>query len=249
MKRLLIAAGAATLALAPASLRAADAPPPVAIDAARLAAARTTVDFVFPAGTYARVMNSSMDAIIGNMMDSVGKMPLRDLAAIGGLPEQSVATLGDGTLKEIMAIYDPHYQERMQVTTKAMMAEMGKLMTQFEPGIRDGLARAYAKRFTVAQLRDLNAFFATPTGKDYAADSMVIFMDPEVMAKMTAMMPEMMKQMPAIAAKLKDASAALPPPRKAEDLTPDERKRLAALLGVSEDSLGEARDYGLESVK
>ena len=92
-------------------------------------------------------------------------------------------------------------------------------------------------------------FFATPTGKAYAADSMIIFMDPEVMSKMTTMMPEMMKQMPAITAKLKEATAGLPPPRRAEDLTPAQRKRLAVLLGVPEEAIGEPRDYGLESVK
>jgi hypothetical protein len=126
----------------------------------------------------------------------------------------------------------------VETATRVMMAEMGTLMADFEPAIRDGLARAYAKRFTPKQLGELNRFFATPTGKAYAADSMVIFMDPEVMTAMTQAMPVMTKQMPAIMSKVEAATADMPPARKPEELNPEERSRLAELLGVPEDQIG-----------
>jgi hypothetical protein len=247
MKRLRIAAAACAL-LAPAAA-VAETAPVAAIDPARLAAARVTVDYVFPTGTYARLMNQTMNGVMKQLMDSMGSMPLRDLAGAKGISEDKLSQLGDGTLKEIMTIYDPHYEQRMQLTTEAMFAEMSQLMTQLEPAMRDGLTRAYAKRFTADELGEMNRFFATPTGKAYAADSMIVFMDPDVIAKITEFMPAMIKQMPAMTEKLKEATAKLPPPRKLEDLTPAERDRLAKLLGMSSDELGQSQDDGLVNVK
>jgi len=241
MKRLTTAAIALALAAAPAFAQ--DAPDP-----ARLAAARTTVDAIFPNGTYARVMDKTMDSIMGSMMQSAQQIPLRDLAAMSGRSDADLAGLGDGTLKEVLAILDPAFDQRMDRTMRVMMGEMGKLMTQAEPAMRDGLASAYAKRFTAPQLAELNAFFATPTGKAYAADSMVIFMDPEVMKKMQEFVPAMMKAMPAIVDKAKAATAGLPEPRKPRDLSKAERERLAGLLGIPESELDASRAGGLVPV-
>lgn len=213
-----------------------------AIDPARLPAARQAVDYVFPLGTYARLMNGTMDKMMDSMMDSVSQMPLRDLAGIGGLDQKELESgqLSSATLSEIMEIYDPMYRERMKISTRAMMSEMSGLMTEFEPEIRDGLASAYAARFDAKQLDELNAFFATPTGKAYAADSYLIMMSPEVMSKMQAFVPKMMQRMPAIIDKVKTATADMPEPRKLADLSKAEKKKLAGLLGVSEADL-EAR--------
>jgi hypothetical protein len=120
-----------------------------------------------------------------------------------------------------------------------MMTEMMGLMTEVEPDIRDGLTSAYAARFDTAQLQDLNAFFATPTGKAYAADSYLIMMSPEVMAKMQAFMPKFMKLMPSLVEKVQAATAKLPPMRKYADLSEAEKNRLAGLLGVSRRKLDE----------
>ncbi|GGN53904.1 hypothetical protein GCM10011349_28990 [Novosphingobium indicum] len=234
MSRILAALSASALMLGaspamaaePDSTAQAEAP----VDPARLAAARQTVDYVFPAGTYARIMNATMDKIMDSVMDSVGKMPIKDLAGMGGV---DTSKLSSASLSEIMAIYDPHYKERMTLTTHTMMGEMTTMMTEFEPEIRDGLAHAYAAKFDVKQLGELNAFFATPTGSEYAADSYMIMMSPKVMDKMQAFMPKMMKQMPAIVEKVKTATADLPPPRKYADLSDAERAELADLLGIS----------------
>lgn len=247
MRGILISLGALALATAPASLLAQEpvaaqaAPAPAEtsteIDPARLVAAQQTIDHIFPAGTYGRIMDGAMKAVMDNVMGSIGKMQMRDLGAIGGLDEKQLDDLGQGTLDDIMAIYDPAFHQRMDITMKIMMGEMTTLMTQFEPGIRDGLARAYARRFSADQLADLNRFFATPSGRAYAADSMLLFMDPEVMQKMQAFMPQMMKQMPGITKKFESATASLPKPRTYKDLTKAERAKLAKLLGITEAQL------------
>lgn len=248
MKRVLISAAACALALSAGAAFAQDNAA-AASDPARLKVARATVDYIFPTGTYARIMKEAMGGMMDKMMEGVGKMPLRDIAAVGGVPEEKIQKLGDGTLKEIMAIYDPRYEERMQLTMRVMSDEMTKLMTEFEPAIREGLVEAYASRFNADQLGELNRFFATPTGTAYAADAMTIFMDPAVVGKMTEMMPAIMKRMPAIAGTMTKATASLPAPRKLEDLTSPERERLASLLGVPVDELGQQKFLGLGEAK
>lgn len=208
----------------------------------RLAVARGTVDYIFPAGTYARIMDRTLNAMIQPMMDGFGQIPLRDLAGLGGLSQDQVAKIGPGTLKQIMEIIDPAYQQRTQAMMAGMFHELGGLMAGFEPTMRDGLARAYARRFTAQQLGDLNAFFATPSGKAYAAESMTIFTDPDVTSAMQAFMPQMLKQMPELIKHVSASTADLPKRRAISELTPAQRQRLAELLGVKEGDLeaGEA---------
>ncbi|MCB2047052.1 MAG: DUF2059 domain-containing protein [Novosphingobium sp.] len=234
---MLASASAALVALLPvngpavaqaATTQAEDTAP---ISPERLAAARQTVARVFPRGTYARLMERSMGAAMDNMMESVGVLPLRDLAAVTGASSEQLDRLGEGTLKEMLAIIDPAYEERMRVTMKVMGEQMSGLMAQFEPAFQDGLARAYARQFDTKQLADLNAFFATPTGSAYASESMMLFADPEVMGKMREIMPEMMKQMPKMIKAVTQATANLPKQRKPEDLSPAEREKLEALMG------------------
>ncbi|TCM31106.1 DUF2059 domain-containing protein [Novosphingobium sp. ST904] len=203
-------------------------------DPARIAAARQTVDYVFPAGTYARLMNGTLDKMMDSIMDSTMKMPLRQLAGLSGVDP---GKLGPASLAEIMEIYDPAFKQRMQISTRTMMSEMIPLMTQVEPDVRAGLTQAYAGKYTAAQLDELNTFFATPTGKAYAADSYLIMMSPEVMEKMQAFAPKLMEQMPSIVEKVKAASAGLPAPRSYAELSKSEKARLAKLLGISETEL------------
>ncbi|WP_156842259.1 DUF2059 domain-containing protein [Novosphingobium aquimarinum] len=215
----------------PAAAQDALAAPSSALEPARLEAAQRTVLRLLPPGTYARMMEGSMEPMMDMVLDSVAKMSLRDIAAMGGIAEEELATVPDGPLKDMMMLLDPAYDERMRLTTRAMNGEMANLMTQFEPSIRDGLAQAYAKRFTTAQLDELTTFFSSGTGALYAADSLALFMDPAVMAKMQEFMPQMMQAMPAITSKVVEATKHLPPPRKVEDLSAEERAQLDAMLG------------------
>ncbi len=217
---------------APALAQAADrATEAQAVDPLRLAAAKVTVGHLLPPGTFARVMQQSMDTMMGPMMDSVDSMSLRDIARMTGRPEADLQKMGEGSLKDMMAILDPHYEERMRLTMEVMTGEMTRMMETFEPAFQDGLARAYARRFSTRQLGELNAFFSTPTGAIYAAESMVIMTDPEVAKKMQELIPEMMKQMPVMMGALEAATAHLPKPRKEKDLTPAEKRKLEELVG------------------
>lgn len=244
--RFVPAACAALLACASPVLAAEPAPAAASADPARLAAAKQTVDYLWPLGTYARMMNGTMDKMMDSILDSTMQLPVKDLAGIGGVDTDQ---LGTASLAQIMEIYDPAYKERMRLGTRTMMTEMSGMMTEFEPDIRDGLAGAYAARFDAKQLGELNAFFATPTGKAYAADSYIIMMSPEVMAKMQAFMPRMMEKMPGIVEKVKAATESLPKQRTYAELSTAEKDKLAKLLGVSRKDLDKSEAEKAEAVE
>ena len=219
------------------------APAQTAPDTPHLAAARQTVDHIFPVGTYARLMGAPMDKLMDSIMGGAGQMPLRELAGLGGASPETLAKLDKTTLNDIMAIYDPAFHQRTATMMHVMMHEMGGLMNQIEPAIRDGLAQAYAAKFTDAQLAEMNRFFETPTGNAYASNALLLQMDPAVMGKMQAFMPMMVKALPDIMKKASDANAALPKPRTWDEMTPAEHSRLAKLLGVPEaDLAAKAKD-------
>lgn len=223
-------APAASPAQAPAPSDPAAAP----IDPARLEAAQKTIQFIFPAGTYARIMDRTVNGMMKPMLDSMGKLSLKDLAAISGLSEEQLAKMPVSTLEEAMAIMDPAFKERTAAAMPAMFKAMQGLFAEFEPAMQEGLARAYARQFDVAQLAELNTFFATPTGSTYAANSMLIFTDPEIMRSMQTLMPALMKRMPEITKDMEKELSKFPKRKTYDDLTPDERKRLMRLLGIED---------------
>lgn len=133
----------------------------------------------------------------------------------------------------VMKIFPPGTY--MKITTDETMRWMTEIMDKVEPEFRDGLGHAYAVRFDASELAEMSRFFATPAGEHYAAESMLIMTDPQVMSKMSKMMPMMMEAMPEMAAAIQERTAALPAPKSAEDLTDEERAKLAELMGVDAD--------------
>jgi hypothetical protein len=201
----------ALLAVAVPSMVVAQAvPTAAAIDPARQAAADRAVAALVPDGVYTRMMRDQFPAMMDAMTAQMMGMSPSDFGQAGA----------DGkTMAEAMRETDPAFEERMKITTRVMSQEMGTVMGRMEPRVRAGLGRAFARKFTVQQLSDLNAFFATPSGKAFAGEYLALFADPEMMTEMTAMAPEMMKAMPEMMKKVEAATAHLPPVKKPEGET------------------------------
>ncbi|MCP5395570.1 MAG: DUF2059 domain-containing protein [Sphingomonadaceae bacterium] len=208
------------------------AEPLTAEEEARLPAAEQVVDRIFPPGTYRRMMDETMQPVMDQVMGGMLNVPIAELARIGGIPEEDVKALGDGTLREAMSIMDPAYEERMRISNEVTLEFITDLMDRIEPAYRAGLARAYAKRFTAAELAELDRFFQTPVGSHYAAESMLIMADPQVMAAMNEMMPAMLEMLPGMMQAMQDRTAHLPKARSYSDLSDDEKAQLADLLGT-----------------
>jgi hypothetical protein len=206
-------------------------------DPARLAEARIVAAKLLPPGVYREVMNIAMGPVMDGFGDSMKALPLRQMAEMGGIDPKDAAALDKIKLDEVMAIYDPHWQDRSRLTMRAMFDAMGAFFTTQEPTLREAYARAYANRFTLEELRALTGFFATPVGTKYARQYMTIATDPAIGAEMKAMMPKMMAQMPTFVGAAQKATASLPPVRKLESLSDDEKARLAKALGVTVEKL------------
>ncbi|HEX5183516.1 MAG TPA: DUF2059 domain-containing protein [Allosphingosinicella sp.] len=204
------AAAVPALAQPPAPLApqpAASPPAPTLVDPARLAVARQTVDYVWPLGTYQRMMSGPM---LDGLMQPIFDMKLADLVPPGtkGVdPKDANATLG-----EMMSKGDPYFQERIRVGSRVLVTELGPVLAKIEPDLRDGLAHAYARRFTVEQLTEMNRFFATPAGQAYASESMLIMIDPDVIRNLIKSGPALAQAMPQIVAKIGEAEKQIPPP-------------------------------------
>ncbi len=206
---------------------------------ARMPAAQQVVEKIFPAGTYAKMMNDTMKPMMDGMMGSFMDLPINEIAKLTGLYTDDMSELGEGSVNEIMAILDPAFQDRTKLISDVTIQLVTDTMTQIEPGYRAGLARAYAVRFEASELADLNAYFATPTGAKYAGESMLIYTDPQVMSAMNEMMPAMMSMMPEMMEQIAAATEQFPPARTFSDLSDQEKAKLAELLGTTEDALAE----------
>lgn len=242
MKLILAAAALAlTPSLAVAQTVPAAAPPKAAtaatVDPARLAAARRVVGKLMPEGVYAEMFRGTFSTLMDTMMGSVDEMPLEDVMRLGGLDQEQARALGPAKIGEIMAIYDPHWKERMKAMMDALTEMLAGMMTEYEPKMREAMSLTYAREYSLEDLNEMDRFFATPAGGRYAARSLMLFMSPELMASMQDMMPEMMKRMPDMMALVESATADIPPARKIADLDPKDRKRLAELLGIDEGKL------------
>jgi hypothetical protein len=173
--------------------------------AARLALSRTAVLSLFPDGTYSRMMGGMMHGIADRVMGLTG-------ADFGAKPGQD-KTPDTMTLREKLEKDDPHFDERMAIIERVIGEEFARMAAIIEPRMRDGLARSMARRFDEKQLADLNAFLATDSGKAFGAQSMAMYVDPDVMRAMIGSFPEMMKAMPDAMKRVEAATAHLPKPK------------------------------------
>ncbi len=210
---------AALIAFAiPAAATAQAAPPAqtsaalASVDPARVAAARPVIDQVWPIGTYARIMHATMDQVVNGSLAGMYDLKPGDL----GIDAKADPATAGKTLRQLAAQNDPAFDERMRITMRVMTDGMADLMTEVEPEVRVALATAYARRFTVDQLGDLRRFFDTPTGRIYAAESMTLMANPDMMKAMQAFVPKLMQGMPAMMAKVEAATKHLPPVKKKE---------------------------------
>ena len=199
----------------PVRPQAAPGPAAAAVDPQRLALARVTVDALFPAGTSGRM--------IADMMSS---------SAIDGMLDLSPPDLGipagkapKTSLRDEMKKNDPYFEQRMAIVGRVIGEEMTRLGPQIETPLRDGLAQSVGRRFTVAQLADMNRFFATDSGKAFGREVWLLWMDPAVFKGIIGTMPVLFKEMPLVMKKVEAATAHLPKPKPPAPTKPDKKPK------------------------
>lgn len=214
------------------------AEPLTAEQEARLPAATAIVATMMPEGFYGELMRDMMEKTMRPMMAMFSE-PDFLLASRLTLDEAAIAELGDAEKKELLTMLDPAWDQRADTMVNAIVANMGGAYAAVEPPVRAGLAKAYAVRFDEAQLADISSFFATPTGSEFARQSMALFADPQVMGATMEAMPEMIGSFTEMETSMEAALESLPAERDYADLSAAQRARMANLLGVEPDALGD----------
>ena len=215
------------------------ADPLTAEQEARLPAANAIIEQMMPEGFYREMMASSLDAVMEPMLGMIsGETGARMvLTARLDLAADELEAISDEDAIELAKLLDPGFSGRGEVAQGFLEDLMVDMADAMEPGFRTGMARAYAVRFDAAQLAELSAFFATPTGRFYASENIRIMSDPQVMSASMEAMPVLFERFAGMEAEIKAAMEALPSERKFGELTSDQRSRIASVLEVEETSL------------
>ena len=214
------------------------AEPLTAEQEARLPAATAIVATMMPEGFYGEIMRDMMEKTMRPMMAMFSE-PDFLLASRLTLDEAALAELSDAEKQELLTMLDSAWDQRADTMVDALISNMGGAFAAVEPPVRAGLAKAYAVRFDEAQLADISTFFATPTGGEFARQSMALFADPQVMGATMEAMPEMIGSFTEMETAMEAALESLPAERDYADLSMAQRARMADLLGVEPDALGD----------
>ncbi len=204
----------------------------------RLPLATQLAERLLPDGIYARAMTETFSSIIEPMMGfAPTSMPIYSMSEKLGVDFTTITELDEAQQQEIGRILDPGFEQRSKVMVDFAMAKMTEMMALVEPGLRRGIARSFATRLDEQQLTAVAAFFATPEGAAFAEHSLLAFSDRQAISGLMTELPKLMEALPGLETGMKEAEAALPPERQYADLTSNDRKRLAKLLGISEAEL------------
>lgn len=216
-----------------------DLPP---VDPARLALAQKTTAALVPAGGLEKMLDNVYGKMFNTFLEEMGGTSDLSLSIKTGVDSETIAALDADTKKAVAAVFDPNSKQRNDQMIKVIRPLISEFLADLEPPMRDGLAHAYARKFTPAQLGEMNAFFATPTGSVYAAESMALSADPEVMVIMIKAMPPVISKFidrgPALEKQFKD----LPKEKSLTDLSDAELAKLAKLMKVDVKVLKDNRD-------
>jgi hypothetical protein len=213
-----------------------------AIEPARLTLAQQTMGSLIPVGSLEKMIDNMYGKMFKTIMGELGGQSDLMLSIKTGVESDKIGTLDDATKSKIADMFDPHRKQREDQITRVIKPLISEALTDMETPMRGGMAKAYARKFSAAQLTDLNAFLATPTGSLYASEWMALQADPEVMVSVMKALPPLitkfMDRGPQIEKDMKD----LPTERQLSDFSDKELASLAKLMKVDVKVLKEQRD-------
>lgn len=224
------------------------------IDPAQLALGQATASKLLPDGAYGKMMDQMIGQFVKPMLKLDENLSGNQIAMKTGIDFDKANALTDEQRGAVLAILDPGRNERNEGMFKVMTPMLMEVGKALEAPMREGLARAYARKFTPDQLTAVNAFFATPTGTAFAAESFAIQADPEVLSATFQAIPVMMTKLMGSATDLEAQMKALPQERKLAELGDKELGQLAKILDTSVAALKEyaassaSEDVSLETM-
>lgn len=192
-RHLRLAIGLALLPLLPALPALAQAAPPPAPApepaAANVALAAEVVNLILPPTMRDQMMEQLMGAMMQGMTNAMLDSP------------------------ELRAAFErePRARPILEKSLAQQQAETNALIKGEMPGMVTAMTRAYARRFSLAELDDMKRFFGSPSGQAYVLKSPTVMSDPDVMRWSQMMITRALEKAPAAAKALRDEINALPP--------------------------------------
>lgn len=214
--------------------------PPIA--PAQLALAQQTTTALVPPGSLEKMIDNLYGKLFKGLMGEFGGTSDVMLSIKTGVDSEKIAALDAKTKAAVADMFDPARQQREDQITQIAKPLISEILSDLEGPMRNGLAHAYARKFSADQLTQMNGFFATPAGAAFASEWMALQADPEVMLAMVKAMPALANKFidrgPEIEGQFKD----LPKEKQLADLSDPELAKLAKLMKVSVKELKEHRD-------
>jgi hypothetical protein len=214
--------------------------PPIA--PAQLALAQQTTTALIPAGSLEKMLDNLYGKLFKGLMDEFGGTSDLMLSIKTGVESEKIATLDDKSKLAAANLFDPYRQQREDQITKIIKPLISEALGDMEVPMRNGLARAYARKFTAQQLGEMNAFFTTPTGKAYASEWMALQADPELMLAMFKAVPPLVNKFIDRGTEIEGQFKDLPKEKQLADLSDADLSKLAKLMKVSVKELQDPRD-------
>ena len=212
------------------------------IEPARLTLAQQTMGALIPAGSLEKMIDNLYGKMFKTIMGEFSGQSDLMLSIKTGVESDKIATLDEATKVKIADIFDPHRKEREDQITRVLKPLISEALTDLERPMRDGMAKAYARKFSTAQLTELNAFLTTPTGRLYASEWMALQADPEVMVAVMKALPPMVTKFMDRGPQIEKDMKELPKEKQLSDFSDKELASLAKLMKVDVSVLKEQRD-------
>ncbi len=204
---------------------------------ALLPLANQMTGYIMPEGTFGSMMKDTMEPMMSTIMGAALENPRMRIAKLTGVDFEALEGVSDEDAEELLGIFDPDFTAKTEKMGEVSGAMVARLFEALEPAYREGYSRALATRFDETEMRDLLAFFATPTGGKFANASFAIQYDPQMLGVMEQMGPAMMEVFPEIIQEAAEIEAQFAKERTFSELSEAERNRAARLLGKSASEL------------
>ncbi len=214
--------------------------PPVA--PAQLALAQQTTTALVPPGSLEKMLDNLYGKLFKGLMGELGGMSDLMLSIKTGVDSEKVEALDDKTKTAVADLFDPYRQQREDQITKIVKPLISEVLSDLEGPMRNGMAHAYARKFSAEQLTQMNGFFATPAGTAFASEWMALQADPEVMLAMIKAVPPLASKFIDRGSEIEGQFKDLPKEKQLADLSDAELAKLAKLMKVSVKELKEHRD-------
>jgi hypothetical protein len=210
----------------------ADLPP---VEPARLAAAQQLVSPMTQRGSIEKLYDNLYSRMFQAMQMMGGRSDRDGLLSSLGVPADRMASISHADVKRVTAILNPDAGLQQQQYAAALRPLVDEVFSVLLPAVQQGMARAYARQFTLEELNQIQSFFATPVGVAFATELLPLQANPEVIMAVLRSGPELIQRMEKVAPTIDANFTAMGRPRRARtlhSLTNKEVKEIASILKV-----------------